>query len=475
MKFYAGLLKQIIKGKSFNLQDDYRFSFLDIAKPTGELALSIDYSKPLYFALFEKNDNGWYNSDIDKKSKVNLFVENNPNGAILTEDADICLKYSSHFRTIYVDNISESIIDLFNFALKFSNPKIISLTGSVGKTTAIALIEDIIATEKQVLRLYSKRITPLNLYSMVINFLEEYHEYIAFEASLNRFSHVGELASILLPDFASILNIGDAHLGMEDIRTHQDIFNSKVRLFQKNTLPFVNLDDNVTRRNLASINRPYITFGIDKANDPVYSVDFRENNVSILKDGASILSCAPFLLTRLSVSQILACSAIASHIGIRGENIERAVSSFVPKENRIKAFDYMNKKIIFDGDVTLSSRLKELSNNYYFDPALVISNIFTSSDSADAINFQKGQIESEVFPKFKKVFVADNCDHHGILKGINYNCQYFSPENFSKIINSWTGDMILHHAVFFRDDSPFQKMGAYCEISIFLRSLEGLR
>lgn len=461
MKFNVALLKQIIGGEYFNLPDNYNFTFMDIVKPSGELSNKIDTSKQLYFSFYEKNTNGWYDFDIDKKSKANLFARNNPNGAIITDDINIVNTHKNTYRVLHVNSIENAIQKLYKFSLDTARPKVAAFTGSVGKTTGIAMLEDVLSTEQKVLRLYSKRITPLNLYSMVINFIENYHDILVLEMSMNRASHVGELSNLLQPDIASILNIGDAHLGMEDIKSHQDIFNSKVQIFQPGTLPVANIDDDITKQNLRKIPKPFITYGTVNNNiKPDFEAVIDDNSLKIIYKSEKIIKCEPFLMTKLSVSQILARSAIATQFGINYKNIENAINNFAPKENRIKSFKYKNKQIFFDGDVTLSSRLNELSLNLYKNPDLIISNLYTSSDSEQALGLQRKQLQNEVFPRFKNVFVSKNANSQNILSTSN-SYKYFEPGDLFKIIDSCGKYIFLHHSVFFRDDSEFQKLGAY--------------
>ncbi|MBE8951069.1 MAG: hypothetical protein SR3Q1_10835, partial [Quinella sp. 3Q1] len=111
---------------------------------------------------------------------------------------------------------------IYEYILNKSKAKVIAFTGSVGKTTAIGLLEKVLKEKYNVMRIYSKRITPINLKANIINFLNEEVEYIVLENSLYYHDHVKILSTLLKPEIVSILNIKSSHLGVEKLNTVDD-------------------------------------------------------------------------------------------------------------------------------------------------------------------------------------------------------------------------------------------------------------
>lgn len=435
MKFDFKTINRILKSKNFNFTGNEEFSFLNIAKPSGDLLKQVDTSNELYFVVYETNYNeeGWYEQNFDRREYINTVLNHNKNIAFVTDNKEIVERYKTFRKIMYVPSIPHAINKLYNYTLKKINPKVVALTGSVGKTTSVCMLEDIFNKEYKTLRLYSKRITPLNLRSMVINFLNEEHDVIALEMSMNRKNHIEKLAKILTPDFAAILNITNAHIGSQDIYGQNDIWEAKKAIFKDTKQPILNVDYPIIRDNKNEFSN-IITFGMDKNNKPDLLGKIQNNKLYIEYHEQPLFECSPYILTELSVYQILASTAIGVQAGISPEHIKTAVNDFTPKEHRLISYKNHGHKIIFDGDITLSSRLRELANNYYDSTTLIISNLYThnGNDTPQNIQLQKQEL-AEVFNKFDKVLVADNIKDV-LLDNKMQNYQSFSPKELKNII-----------------------------------------
>ena len=217
-------LKEIINCESYNINDDATFSFFDISKSDGTINNNKDYSRPLYFCIYEEDykREGWYTNNFDRRNNIESLFNENINIPILTDNPNILEKYKETHPIIFVEDINKTIDILYKYILEIYNPRVIAVTGSVGKTTLVAMIEEIIATEQSVLRLYSKRLTPINIKCMIINFLKG-QENIVLEMSMNQKNHVQKLTELLPPNISAKLNIKNSHIGTNEIKTKKNI------------------------------------------------------------------------------------------------------------------------------------------------------------------------------------------------------------------------------------------------------------
>lgn len=118
-------------------------------------------------------------------------------------------------------------------------PVVLGVTGSVGKTTCVALLEDVFSQYGETLRVYAKRITPLSLFEIVINRLEREHRYIVMEYAMFHRWHIAELADLLEPTVGVLLNVSTEHVGVDGLQDTRDIFMSKKSLLDRSRHPFV--------------------------------------------------------------------------------------------------------------------------------------------------------------------------------------------------------------------------------------------
>ena len=184
------------------------------------------FSNPLFFVLYltkEEALDAWYINNIDMRNNLGKLLKKYPNYTFVVDKTMANLIGKTNSKYIMVEDINQTINDLFNYFKGISHAKTIAITGSVGKTTCVGLIESIIKQRFNVFRIYSKRITPLVLKATIINSLNDEVDYIVLENSIYYHDHVKILANLLKPQISAILNIESSHLGIEKLKTLDDI------------------------------------------------------------------------------------------------------------------------------------------------------------------------------------------------------------------------------------------------------------
>ena len=421
---------------------DY-FRIVSIAKTKYE-----EYAKnPLYFITYAKEEeiqDGWYTKPVDLRPYVNKIIKDHPNYTFVVDQTMVdYLEYSPTDKLILVEDIHTTMDDLFNYFKNKSHAKTVAVTGSVGKTTCVGLIESILKQDKRVMRIYSKRITPLVLKANIINLLNDDIDYIVTENSIYYHDHVKILADLLKPEIAAILNIESSHLGVDGLKTIDDICRFKSAIFQYAKQGYIiegdpyldrlHMEDGELKYDDESIlyNPELKLDRIDLSETTVEDEKFNIENEIVVN---------PFMLSTLSKKQFLTAYKIGKHIGISNEHIQNGMNSYQPVENRLQTEYISGKRIIFDGDITTFERIKELSDNMYKNKYLVLRKVGSAENT-----FRIADIKQH-FNKYVKVFIFDDVEYLDELKD-EPNVEIVSDHSF---MNDIDGTVIYHYSGYYR-------------------------
>ncbi len=203
-------------------------------------------AKKLYFASYAKNVelDGWYEREFDRHK----YMPKNLSWSYVVEDKTAV---PNGVKYIKVDSINTALESLFKFVLLTINPKVCAITGSVGKTTTAAMIEQAILTKFKCYRIYAKRITPLILFAKIINELKKDVSWIILEMAMYHRHHIPELVRLIPPDISVILNVKDIHIGIDNIRNQRDILKNKSKILIPSSVWVLNYSDRYLRRLIA--------------------------------------------------------------------------------------------------------------------------------------------------------------------------------------------------------------------------------
>jgi hypothetical protein len=429
-------IKKLIKIISYkNVKPDTIFDYLRIVKYKDDKIIKKN-TKVLFFPITiteSDKDSGWYNTAIDYRFKINEIATKNPDYYYVIEKLMIeSMPDCSHY--IVVENIMNVIDILFKYTLKEFTGKIICVTGSVGKTTTVGFISQVLG--RKALRIYSKRITPLILKNYCINYLTNDYDYLVLEASLWYKEHIEYFSKTLHPDLAILLDIRPEHIGIRDINSINDItkFKAKLLEFARNAMI------NVTDKELAKLNI--------RGNKLYYKKEFicntKINNlINITEMKKEIV---PYIKTNLSILEETIAYSVGKYYDINDTIIINRLNKARTIEKRLEKEKLYNHKIIFDGDVSGVARLKELSNHYYKNAYLVISNLTTDGEETE------NYIElKKIFNNFNKVYI--NNKYYGYFKKIK-NVFYYNDLDFIKNINPHT-IIFLHYGSYYRHYNKF--------------------
>lgn len=364
---------------------------------TSSITKPADAHMVCYFAVYEPAPEwfGWYDVVVDNRPKVMPLFLRYPHWIFVVESNHPHLQelISSECKLVVVSDIRVAARRVYDYVLQKVNPEVIGVTGSVGKTTCVALLEDALSVHAPTLRIYSKRLSPLSIMTVVINQLTEEHRYIVMEYSLYRSWHIDALCELLPPTVAVMLNIKDTHLGVGGLQSRFDIFMGKVPLLR-------HAHTNTVASELAAYplpKRDLSFFGIDDRS----LIRFVSSDRTFHVGESTYVILVP-IMTRLMVMQILATISVMDKFGlpIDIDVFER----FRPKENRLSVHTYEDTTVIFDGDATYGARMSALADHFFGDDAGLV--IVQQCHSQDPIE-QQIQEFAKVRNGFKTISILD--------------------------------------------------------------------
>ncbi len=206
---------------------------------------------------------------------------------------------------------------------------VIGITGSNGKTSTKELLKYILSAKYDIHATEGNYNTSIGLPLTLLR-LTEYHGVSILEMGANQPGDIEKLCKIAYPTHGLITNIAPAHLeGFGDIQT---VANTKGELFKflSKGLSFINAADN--RINELETYGDSITFGLTSNCD--YPTDLHHNN-----DGSIILTIDAEEIKTNSINlsfakNVIACSTIASELGLSWEAIKDRILTSQPPKGR---------------------------------------------------------------------------------------------------------------------------------------------
>ena len=206
---------------------------------------------------------------------------------------------------------------------------VIGITGSNGKTSTKELLKYILSAKYDIHATEGNYNTSIGLPLTLLR-LTEYHGVSILEMGANQPGDIEKLCKIAYPTHGLITNIAPAHLeGFGDIQT---VANTKGELYKflSNGLSFINAADN--RVNDLETYGDTITFGLTSNCD--YPTDLHHNN-----DGSIILTIDAEEIKTNSINlsfakNVIACSTIASELGLSWEAIKDRILTSQPPKGR---------------------------------------------------------------------------------------------------------------------------------------------
>lgn len=223
------------------------------------------------------------------------------------------------------------IFSEIEFASRYTNAKIIAITGSNGKTTTTSLVYHILKEEGLNVGLAGNI---GNSFAELV--MEDRYDYYVLEISSFQLDHVVSFR----PYIAILLNITPDHLDQYDYKL-EFYAKSKFRITEKQTQEdylVYNFDDDTTVELLKNINTKAkkIPFSMNKEmNEGSYADD--QNVYMNYPEKFEVPTSSLGLRGKHNVSNSMAAATAANILKIRKETIKRSLSDFTAVEHRLES------------------------------------------------------------------------------------------------------------------------------------------
>lgn len=200
---------------------------------------------------------------------------------VLCEKCDMFPADSRPVTTVVVPDVQEAISDYATYVLSKYRPKVIGVTGSVGKTTAKEAIAAVLQKRYRVFKNYGSYNGRYGL-PIALGQLESSHEIAVLEMAADSFGEINKLARMTQPQVGVITAINHTHLSV--MGSLNNIAAEKGRLIEG--LPFngsaiLNADDPHVAGMVPRTQARIITFGLKRG------ADIRASDLIVSPEGLS--------------------------------------------------------------------------------------------------------------------------------------------------------------------------------------------
>ncbi|WP_054851726.1 UDP-N-acetylmuramoyl-tripeptide--D-alanyl-D-alanine ligase [Olleya sp. ITB9] len=325
----------------------------------------------MFFALSGENFNGntFANEALQKGAKYAII-----------DDED----YHRSDKTILVSNTLITLQKLATYHRQQLGLKIISLTGSNGKTTTKELINTVLSkkykTTATIGNLNNHIGVPLTLLSMTNT-----TEIGIVEMGANHKKEIEFLCQIAQPDFGYITNFGKAHL--EGFGGVEGVIEGKSELYDyltsNNKTIFFNADDNIQKEKLSQYKN---SKGYSQKDTDYYLINLLKANpfVNFKAENTTIQSnlIGDYNITNLSVATL-----IGKYFDVSINDIKAAIQDYVPTNNRSQIIKKDTNTIIMDAynanPSSMEVALQNLNNQNEKNKIAILGDMFELGASAD--------------------------------------------------------------------------------------------
>ncbi len=248
-------------------------------------------------------------------------------------------------RTLLVPDVLSTLQNLARNHRRNSTARIVSLTGSNGKTTTKELIAAVLGSHYTILATRGNLNNHIGVPLTLLRIQPE-TEYAIVEMGANHQGEIAALCEIAEPDFGYITNFGKAHL--EGFGGVEGVIKGKSELYRfirgvGGTL-FMNADDPIQREKLSdyvhkvgfsTADNTYFIIE-DLGADPEVSLRFEEIEIhSQISGGYNFSNCA-------------AAVTMGKYFNVPPKKIKAAIEAYVPENNRSQIISQGGLEIILD-------------------------------------------------------------------------------------------------------------------------------
>lgn len=298
---------------------------------------------------------------------------------------------------IMVKDTRKALGDIARYYKNKYKIPVVSVTGSVGKTTTKDLIYSVLSER------FKTHKTPNNFNNdigvpLTVFGIEKEHEAVVIEMGMNHFGEIEYLADIVNPDCAVITNIGMSHI--ENLGSQAGILKAKMEITKnfdaKNTL-FINGDDEYLKT-VKSENYKIVRFGIETSND-IYAKDIVNNGLKGLQFTAvhpgGEFRVSIMLPGKHNIYNALSAIAVGFYMGLSEEECAAGIKNCIYTSSRLEIFESGGIEIINDcynsSPASVRAALEVMSFSLKKRKVAVLGDILEMGGYAKSAHYKLGE------------------------------------------------------------------------------------
>lgn len=256
-------------------------------------------------------------------------------------------------RCIYVENVLETLQCLSTLHRKSLGVKVLTITGSNGKTTTKELINSVLSRKFNVYATKGNLNNHIGVPLTLLSLTKEI-DIAVVEMGANHPGEIKQLSNIAMPDYGIITNIGRAHL--EGFGSFEGVKQTKGELYQyiaeHKGCVFYNpnnehLNDLINQYNLGNYSIPYTK------DLGVISIDSTVTSPYLCIKVNSVGNSEPFkiqtsLVGNYNFENVLSAITVGHYMGIPLEMIKEAIEGYTPSNSRSQLVKTNYNTVILD-------------------------------------------------------------------------------------------------------------------------------
>ena len=326
----------------------------------------------IFFALKGDNFNG--------NTYTQHAINNGASYVIIDQE-----EYYINDKTILVDNTLVMLQKLANYHRNFCNAKVLSITGSNGKTTTKELINTVLSRKYKTIATVGNLNNHIGVPLTLLSILPD-TEIAIVEMGANHQKEIQFLCEIAEPDFGYITNFGKAHL--EGFGGVDGVIKGKSELYDyltKNKKSiFFNADDSIQINKLKNYSKKY---GFSSINSKYYRIELEEvQPFVIIKVEDSIIHSN--LIGAYNFHNCCAAIIVGKYFNVELTEIKIALEKYTPENNRSQIIQKNDHYIILDAYNANPSSMKVALENFKAlkktNKVLILGDMFELGNSAEA-------------------------------------------------------------------------------------------
>ncbi len=284
---------------------------------------------------------------------------------------------------LLVSDVLKTLQELSTHHRKHSNAKIISLTGSNGKTTTKELIFAVLSKKYKTIatqgNLNNHIGVPLTLLS-----IEEDTEIAVVEMGANHQKEIAFLSAMAQPDFGYITNFGKAHLegfgGVEGvIKGKSELYD---HLIAHDKHVFLNADDPIQIQKLASYVKK---MGYSSTKTDYYNITLKESNPYVILEVEG-MEISTQLIGAYNFTNCCAAIIMGKYFNVPLQDVKTALESYFPENNRSQIMEKNGVQIILDAynanPTSMAMALQNFKRMKTADSFLILGDMFELGEAS---------------------------------------------------------------------------------------------